>query len=286
MLLRLCLSSLLRLGVLLRPRMSSLLRLSMLLRLCLSSLLRLSMLLRLCLSSLLRLSMLLRLCLSSLLRLGVLLRLCLSSLLRLGVLLRLCLSSLLRLGVLLRLRLSSLLLRLRLSSLLLRRPLLRSGASRNYGSNRPADCNGLRLRKNGRASVIDRSKLLMVLRSRLLMLHLRRHGRNALSPQGGAFGRHRPASDAARSVVAGTIDVGVVDGPVIDANVGDVYVVDGTIVVEPISAPITTLVARAGVSVAVVNTSVVADILAPGSVVVAVHPCHESPISGGPQEPI
>ena len=132
--------------------------------------------------------------------------------------------------------------------------------------------------------MIDGSKLLVVLCSRLLVLYLRRHGRNALPPHSDTFRCHRTASDAAWAVVAGTIDVGVVDGAVIDANVGDVYVVDGTVVVEPISAPVTTLVARADIPVAVVNTAVVANVLAPGSVVVAIQTCHESPISGGPQE--
>ena len=130
--------------------------------------------------------------------------------------------------------------------------------------------------------MIDGSKLLVVLCSRLLVLYLRRHGRNALPPHSDTFRCHRTASDAAWAVVAGTIDVGVVDGAVIDANVGDVYVVDGTVVVEAVSTPIATLVSGADVAESIIDAAIVADILAPRSVVITIHSCHESPISRGP----
>ena len=281
MLLRLRLNSLLLLwlGMLLRLRLGPLLLLwlSMLLWLRLSVLLLLwlGMLLRLCLSTLLlRLSMLLRL------RLSVLL------LLRLGMLLRLRLSTLLLLwlGMLLRLRLG-MLLRLCLGPLLpLLRPYLGCVASRNHRSDRSACRDGLRRRKFGWTPVIDGGKLLAVLCCRVLVLQLRGHGRNALLAQCRVFRRQWPASDASRAVVAGTVYRGVVDAAVINVNVGNVHIVDGTVVVETISAPIPALIADAAVAESIVNAAVVADILAPEAVVEAIHAGGESPISRRPQE--
>ena len=320
MLLWLRLSPLLRLGMLLWLRLSPLLllRLGMLLWLRLSPLLLLwlSMLLWLRLSPLLllRLSMLLWLRLSSLLllRLGMLLWLRLSSLLllRLSMLLRLCLSPLLLLwlSMLLRLRLSSLLLLwlgmllwLRLSSLLLLWlsmllllglsllllllwPLLGSSTSRNHRSDRPACRDGLRRCKFGRTPMIDGGKLLAVLCCCLLVLQLRGHGGNSLLTHGGGFGRQRPARDASRPVVAGTVNRDVVDAAVIHVSVVEVHIVDGTVIVEPVSAPIPALIADAAVAESVVNAAVVADMLAPKAVVVAIHAAEKSPISRRPQE--
>ena len=53
-------------------------------------------------------------------------------------------------------------------------------------------------------------------------------------------------------------------------NVGDVHIVDGAVVVETISAPVPALIAGAAVAESIVNAAVVADILAPGPVVVAI----------------
>ena len=291
MLLRLYLSPLLLLwlSMLLWLSLSSLLLLwlSMLLRLrlCPLLLLWLSVLLRLRLCSLLLLwlSMLLRLYLSPLLLLwlSVLLRLRLGSLLLLwlSMLLRLRLGSLLLLwlGVLLLLRLSPLL-------LLLLWPWLGSGASRNHRCDRSACRDRLRRCKFSRTPVIDRGKLLAVLCCRLLVLHLRGHRRNALLTQCGPFRRQWLASDASRAVVAGTVHRGIVDAAVIHVNVGDVHTVDRTVIVEAISAPVAALIAHPAVAEAIVDAAVVADILAPETVVEAIHACGESPISRRPQE--
>ena len=255
------------------------LRLSMLLWLRLGTLLWLGMLLLL--STRLLLGMLLRLLLSTLRLLGMLLWLRLGTLLLLGMLLRLLLSTLLLLSMLLRLRLSTLLLlgmllRLRLSTLLL--------SSRNHRSDRLACRDGLRGRKNGRTPMINGGKLLPVLCCRPLILQLRGHGRNALPTQCGGFGRQSLAGDASRPVVAGAVRGGVVDGAVIHVDIGDVHIVDGTVIVETISAPIPALIAGADVAESVVNTAVVADILAPEAVVVLIHAAKKSPISRCPQE--
>ncbi len=279
---------LLRLGTLLRSSSGLLLlRLGMLL------LLRLGMLLRSSFSLLLRLGMLLLLRLSMLL-----LRRRFSLLLRLStLLLRGSFSLLLRLGMLLRRRRFSLL--LRLGTLLLSRPglllLWRSpsrllcllpgrSASRNRWSDRFALRNGLGRGINSRTPVINGGKLLAVLCCRLLVLQLRSHRRNALLTHSGHFRRQRPASDAPRSVVAGAVNCGVVDRAVVHVNVGDVHIVNGAVVVEPIVVPVPALITDAGVAESIVNTAVVADILSPKTIVVAIHAAEKSPVSRRPQE--
>ncbi len=297
MLLRLCLSPLLLLwlGMLLRLRLGPLLLLwlGMLLRLRLGPrlLLWLGMLLRLRLGPLLLLwlGMLLRLRLGPLLLLwlGMLLRLVLGPLLLLwlGMLLRLRLGPLLLLwlGMLLRLGLGPLLLlwlcmllRLRLGPLLLW-PLLGTSASRNHWSDGSACRDGLRRCKFSRTPLIDGGKLLAVLCGRPLILQLRGHGRNALLTQGGGFGRQRLTSDASRPVVAGAVNRGVVDGAVIHVNVGDVHIVDGAVIVETISIPVAALIPGASVAVSIVNAAVVADILSPKAIVVAIEASEKSP---------
>src|ERR1039458_7633176 len=109
----------------------------------------------------------------------------------------------------------------------------------------------------------------------------------------GDFRRQRPASDASRPVVAGTVirnvDGGVVDDDriryraVIDLNVGDVHIVDGTVIVETISVPVPALIADSDVAESIVNAAVVADMSAPIAMVIAVPTADKSPISRCPQ---
>src|SRR5664280_1426705 len=124
----------------------------------------------------------------------------------------------------------------------------------------------------------------LVLCCRPLLLQLRGHRRNALRTHCGGLGRQRLASDASRPVVTGAVHRGVVDGAVIHVNVGDIHIVDGTVIVETVSAPIPALIAGADVAESIVNAAVVADILAPKAVVVAIHAAEQSPISRRPQE--
>jgi hypothetical protein len=141
--------------------------------------------------------------------------------------------------------------------------------------------------------MIDGSKLLVVLRGRLLMLYLRGHRRNSLLARCGDFRGKRPASDAARPVVADAVrivvDGGVVDddrvrhGAVIYVNVGDGDIVDRTVVVETISTPVAALIADAHVAESIVNAAVVADMWTPISVVVAIPATDKSPIPRRPQ---
>ena len=162
--------------------------------------------------------------------------------------------------------------------------LLWGRARRNRGSDRFARWDGLRRCQFSGTPVIDGGKLRVVLRRCLLMLQLRGHGRNALLPQGGVFGRQWPTSDASGPVVTGAVHRGIVDGAVIHVDVSDVDIVDGAVIAEAISSPVPALIAHAAIAEAVVNAAIVADILAPKTVVEAIHSAEKSPISGRPQE--
>jgi hypothetical protein len=117
--------------------------------------------------------------------------------------------------------------------------------------------------------VIDGSKLLVVLGSRTLLLHLRGHRRNALLARCGDFRRKRSPRDASRAVVADAVDRCVVDRDVVDnciryravvhVNVGDGHVVYGAVVIETIAAPVTALIADAYVSESIVDPAVETD---------------------------
>lgn len=142
--------------------------------------------------------------------------------------------------------------------------------------------------------MIDRRELLAILCCGGAHCNLRFHRRDALGARCGHLRRQRPASDATGSVIAdaiygGRINRRVVDdhirhSSVIDVNVGDGHVVHSTIVVETISVPISALVADADVAVSVINSPVVADVLAPVAVVIAVPSPDKAPISGRPKK--
>jgi hypothetical protein len=168
----------------------------------------------------------------------------------------------------------------------------RSGARGNYGGDGFAlrDCLGCG--DDGGLAAIDGGKLLTVLRGLFAMLNLGGHRRNALLARGGELRWSRLASDAAWSVVAdaggSVIDSGVVNrgvgyGAVVDLDVAAVHVVDGTVIVEAISAPVSALVTGSGVAISIINTTVIADVRAPITVVVPIAMAVVSPPSGCPQ---
>jgi len=173
-----------------------------------------------------------------------------------------------------------------------RRARSRSGTGRNYRSDGFALGNWLGCCHDGRLAVIDSGKLLAILGGLFAMLNLGGHRRNALLAGGGEFRGSRLASDAAGSVVAGAgggvIDGGVVDdrvgyGAVVDLYVGGSDVVDGAIIVEAISTPVSALVTSPGVAISIINAAVVADVRAPVAVVIAIAVAAISPPSGRPQ---
>jgi regulator of extracellular matrix RemA (YlzA/DUF370 family) len=107
----------------------------------------------------------------------------------------------------------------------------------------------------------------------------------------GDFRRQRATSNTAGSVVAHTrvvIDGDIVndcsrDGAVVHLNIGDGHIVDGPVVVEPVSAPVAALIADSDVTEAVVDASVVANVTAPVAIVVAVASAAIVPVSRRPE---
>lgn len=131
-------------------------------------------------------------------------------------------------------------------------------------------------------------ELRVVLGSLALVLKLGCHWRGAGAAHGCEFSGLRTYGQAASASVVG--DAGVViddDGSVVDvSDVVNVDAVDGPVVVEAVSVPVAAVIAVAGVSEAVVDASVVADVRAPEAVVEAVVVAVEEPVAGGPEGPV
>jgi hypothetical protein len=116
------------------------------------------------------------------------------------------------------------------------------------------------------------------------MLDLSGHGRDSGTAHGFDFSRPWSVSDAASSSVVG--DAGVVvddDCAVIDVGDVDVDPVHGAVVVEVVAAPVTAVVADAGVTKAVVDTAVKADVGAPEATMKAPAVAIPAPVAGGPE---
>src|SRR6202030_3245038 len=109
----------------------------------------------------------------------------------------------------------------------------RSRASGNHWGNWFSGSNRLSGNDNRGLSMIDRRKLLTVLRRLLPLLDLRIHRRNTLLTNCGDFRRQRATSNTSWSVVAHTrvvIDGDIVDcsrdSAVVHLNIGDGHIVD------------------------------------------------------------
>jgi hypothetical protein len=142
--------------------------------------------------------------------------------------------------------------------------------------------------------VVGGGKLLRVLYRLLLYLYLRGHRRDAPLTNGGDFRWRRPTSDAARPVIADTINRRVVDGDVvdhdrvryravIDLHIGDRDVVHRAVVIEATTIPIAALISNADISEAIVDPAVISDIRGPIAVTIAVHAADKAPISRRPE---
>ncbi len=91
------------------------------------------------------------------------------------------------------------------------------------------------------------------------------------------------------TVVGDTVDGGVVHDDRAVVDVGDprgVDVVDGAVVVEVMALPVATVVAAAGVAVAVVDATVEADVRAPEAAMQDVAAAEEAPVGGGPKSAV
>ena len=88
------------------------------------------------------------------------------------------------------------------------------------------------------------------------------------------------------TVVAGAVNVHIVNHRAVVhiVNVGDVHIVDCAVVVEVMAAPVSTPVADAGVTEAVVNATVESDGRSPVAGVPVVQSGGKSPVARRPQE--
>ena len=128
-------------------------------------------------------------------------------------------------------------------------------------------------------------ELPVVLGGLALVLKLGGHGRGAGAAHGCEFGGLRADVDAASAAVVGDAGVVVDDyGAVVDiGDVVDVDAVDGAVVVEAVSIPVAAMVAVAGVSEAIVDASVVADVRTPEAGMEAIAVTEEEPVAGCPE---
>jgi hypothetical protein len=141
---------------------------------------------------------------------------------------------------------------------------------------------------DGRASLVLVEELLPVLRRLPLVLDLGRHGRGAGASHSCNFVRPRPYIEAASAAVVGDPVAHAAIGNAAVVNVADTWVdaVDGAVVVEVISVPITAVIAQPGVTETVVDAAVEPDIATPVAAVKAVTSAIEAPVAGRPESAI
>jgi hypothetical protein len=170
-----------------------------------------------------------------------------------------------------------------------RRRAHRLGPRRNYGSNRLALGNWPHGSDDCRVAVIRGCELLAVLRRGALLLHLRRHRRNALLVRRGHFRGRRLAGHTARPMITGASNGGVIDNRIFYGTAIFVYayianVIRGPVVIEAVSVPVTALITGANISVPVVHPAVVPDMSPPRPLVIPVSVPGVGPISRRPQK--
>jgi hypothetical protein len=125
---------------------------------------------------------------------------------------------------------------------------------------------------------------LTVLRSFALVLDLGGHGWNSWTAHGSDLGRLRSDGEAASPAVVGDAGV-VVDDDRTVVDVGDVGAdaVNSAVVVEVVAVPVAAVVADAGVTEAVVDAAIKADVEAPEAAVEAPAVVIPAPIARGPE---
>jgi hypothetical protein len=141
--------------------------------------------------------------------------------------------------------------------------------------------------RHGRASLVHAREQLAIVNRSLLMLSLNRQGSLVLLMLRGQLLRGRTRRNAAVTpVVADMVHGGVVhdDCLVVDVrNVGNVHVGHAAVVIEVASAPLATVETFTGISEAVVNAAVEADVRAPVAAVEKVEAFVPSPPSRSPE---
>jgi len=135
-----------------------------------------------------------------------------------------------------------------------------------------------------RATLVDIEELLAIVGGFALVLDLRCHSGRAWTAECGDLGCLRPYCDTAAASVVGDAAV-VVDDDRAVVDVGDVDVdsVDGAVVEEVVPVPIAAVIAETGITEAVVDASVEADVEAPVAGVEAPAAAVPAPVAGSPE---
>jgi len=136
----------------------------------------------------------------------------------------------------------------------------------------------------GGAAVIGIGELPAIGAGRLLVLHLRSHGRGMLFMESSELGGAGAGLDSTRSAVEADANVDIAHRTAVDVALHAVIdVVDRAVVVEVTAAPVAAFVAEADVAKAVVDAAVVADMPAPVAAIKAVAVIAITPVAGGPK---
>ena len=135
--------------------------------------------------------------------------------------------------------------------------------------------------------MIDVRKLSTVGAGKMLILHLRPHGRCMLFMPCRLFRRSclhlHPARSAVEAYAFAATAV-IAHGAIVNVmHEGDVHVVVGTVVVEMATAPVASLVAEANVAKAVIDAAIEADVRTPIATVKAIAVVPVAPVAGGPK---
>jgi hypothetical protein len=133
-------------------------------------------------------------------------------------------------------------------------------------------------------------KLLAVLRRGLLILHLRGHGGNTLFVRGRNFSGLGTAGNASRTVIthpaaAGTIISAICYWMAIFFHMYSIDTIYGLVVLEVIPSPVAALISHPAIPVPIVDSAVIANVLTPISIEVAVAPRGITPESRCPEQP-
>jgi len=163
-------------------------------------------------------------------------------------------------------------------------PRIRSGVrARDTGlcGDGPGSCH------HGWAAAVHVVELLPVLLCFALVLELGGHGRSSRPAHGFDLCGPRSVGDAAPASVVG--DAGVVvddDSAVIDVGDAGTDPIDGAVVVEGVAIPVAAVIADAGVTKAVVDAAIEADVAAPVTAMEAPAIVVPAPVAGGPESTI
>jgi hypothetical protein len=166
-----------------------------------------------------------------------------------------------------------------------------AGAIRHGCRDRTCDaglcCDGARSGDHRRTTLVDVVELLAVVGGFTLVLDLRRHGRRSRTAECCDFGGLWTDGDApAASVIGDSCRVVDDDRAAVDVGDVDVDAIDCAVVVEVVSVPVAAVIAVTGVTEAVVDASIEADVEAPVATVEAPAAVVPTPVAGSPERSI